>query len=140
MVLAPPSILGPRWRGTLSEPLTMDVATYLRYFDLPVPGAHLEDLGVMTRAFIGTVLNQLVRAWGVVTELAEATNTSRETLYTIAARICEGVWVQPCRKEQRLEPSREIAARICEGVWVQPNGRRSVEVKVPEPTAVPAYL
>jgi len=92
----------------------MDVATYLRCFDLPVPGAQLEHLGVMARAFIGTVLNQPTRRWGLVTELAETLGASRETLYTIAARIREGVWVRP-------------------------NGRRPSEVKPPAPPALPAY-
>jgi len=92
----------------------LGIATYLRYFDLPVPGAHLEHLGVMARAFIGTVLNQPVRPWGLVTELAETLDTSRETLYTIAARIREGVLVRP-------------------------NGRRPAEVKRPESTVMPAY-
>jgi hypothetical protein len=114
MMLDAASTPSLRWRGTLSEPLMMDVATYLRSFDLPVPGAHLDHLGVMARAFIGTVLNQPVRPWGLVTELAETLDTSRETLYTIAARIREGVWVRP-------------------------NGRRPAEVKVPELTAAPAY-
>jgi len=114
MMLDTPSTLGLGWRGTLVEPLTMDVATYLRRFDLPVPGTHLEHLGAMARAFIGTLLNQPVRPWGLVTELAETLDTSRETLYTIAARIREGVLVRP-------------------------NGRRPAEMKVPEPTAAPAY-
>jgi hypothetical protein len=114
MLLDTPSTLGLGWRGTLVEPLTMDVATYLRCFDLPVPGTHLEHLGAMARAFIGTLLNQPVRRRGLVTELAETLDTSRETLYTIAARIREGVLVRP-------------------------NGRRPAEVKRPEPTVMPAY-
>jgi hypothetical protein len=92
----------------------MDIATYLRCFDLPVPGAHLEHLGVMARALIGTLLNQPVRPWGLVTELAETLATSRETLYTIAARIQEGVLVRP-------------------------NGRRPAAPEQPEPAISSAY-
>lgn len=42
-------------------------ASYLCWYDLPVPGAHLEHLGVMARAFIGTQMNQPERPWGLVT-------------------------------------------------------------------------
>jgi len=66
--------------GPLAEPLTMELSAFLRYYDLPVPGAQLPHLGVMARAFIGTVVNRSVRPWGVVTELAAALGTSRETL------------------------------------------------------------
>jgi hypothetical protein len=114
MLLDTPSTLGLGRRGTLVEPLTMDVATYLRCFDLPVPGTHLEHLGAMARAFIGTLLNHPERRRGLVTELAETLDTSRETLYTIAARIREGVLVRP-------------------------NGRRPAEAKRPAPPGVPAY-
>ena len=108
---SPPSF---GWHGTLSAPLSLDLATYLRYFDLPVPGAHLERLGAMARVVIGTLLNQPTRPWGLVTELAATFETSRETLY-------------------------EIAARLRAGVLMRPNGRRPIELKVPESPPASAY-
>jgi len=98
----------------LSAPLNLDMATYLRYFDRPMPGAHLERLGVMARVLIGTLLNQPTRPWGLVTELAATFETSRETLYTIAARVRAGVLVRP-------------------------KGRRPIELKVPEVLPTSAY-
>lgn len=55
-----------------------------------------------------------MRRWGLVTELAETLDTSRERLYTIAARLREGVLVRP-------------------------TGRRPAEVKQPEPLTRPVY-
>lgn len=114
MILDTASTPSRGWHGTLSAPLTMDVATYLQYFDLPVPGAHLERLGMMAREVIGTLLNQPTRPWGLVTDLAAAFETSRQTLYTIAARVRAGILVRP-------------------------TGRRSAELKVPEAPTVSAY-
>lgn len=121
MILNTTSTVGLR-RGALSEPLTMDIATYLRCFDLPVPGAHLEHLGVMGRALIGTLLNQPVRPWGLVTELAETLATSRETLYTIAARIREGVLVRPNgRRPAAAAPSEPAISSAYPTITVTPN-------------------
>ena len=43
-------------------------------------------------------MNQPGRHWGLVTELAETMGTSRETLYTIAQRVQEGVLVRPTKR------------------------------------------
>lgn len=67
--------------------------TFLR--DVPVPGAKVTKLGVLSRALIGTLVNQPTRPWGLITELAEQLGVSRETLYTIGARVREGVLVRP---------------------------------------------
>jgi hypothetical protein len=87
--------LGVNRRWTLDDPLTMDMATYLRRFDVPVPGTKLEHLGVMSRALIGTLVNQPTLPWGLITDLAGVFDTSRETIYTIGRRIREGVLVRP---------------------------------------------
>jgi hypothetical protein len=87
--------LGVNRRWTLNDPLTMDMATYLRRFDVPVPGTKLEHLGVMSRALIGTLVNQPTLPWGLITDLAGVFDTSRETIYTIGRRIREGVLVRP---------------------------------------------
>ena len=113
MILAN-SILDVNQRWTLDEPLTVDVATYLRCFDIPVPGAKLKHLGVMGRALIGTLVNQPTRPWGLVTNLADMLGTSRETLYTIAERIREGVLIRP-------------------------NGRRPAQPDSPKLEAPPSY-
>lgn len=96
--------------GTLADLLTPDTVAFLRWYDLPVPGAHLEHLGVLGRALVGTLVNQPTRAWGLVTELAHILAVSRETIYTIAERIREGVLVRP-------------------------NGRRAAQMKPPTPVA-----
>ena len=95
MTLYTSSTLEVNQDGLLKVPLNMNMASYLSGHDLPVPGAQLEHLGVMARAFIGTQMNQPGRPWGLVTELADAMETSRETLYTIAERVQEGVLVRP---------------------------------------------
>src|SRR4030067_1119098 len=105
----------------LKAPLTMDMATYLCWYDMPVPGAHLEHLGVMARAFIGTQMNQPKRPWGLVTELAEAMETSRETLYTIAGRVQEGVLVPPSgRRPVQADRERRVAGCAYPSVVVTP--------------------
>jgi hypothetical protein len=81
--------------GTLPNLLTPDTVAFLRWYDLPVPGAKLTQLGVLGRALVGTLVNQPNRTWGLVTELAHTLEVSRETIYTIAARIREGVLVHP---------------------------------------------
>lgn len=68
----------------LENLLKMDMATYLCWFDMPVPGTKLDHLGVMARAWIGVLMKQSNRPWGMVTELAEAMDNSRTTLYKIA--------------------------------------------------------
>jgi hypothetical protein len=84
----------------------MEMATFLCWCDKPASGAKLDHLGVMARAFIGTLMNDPNRPWGLVTELAEAMDTSRTTLYAIAERIGEGVFVRPKgRRPQQDEPS-----------------------------------
>ena len=95
MTLYTSSTLGVNRRWTLDDPLTMDMATYLRRFDVPVPGTKLEHLGVMSRALIGTLVNQPTLPWGLITDLAGVFDTSRETIYTIGRRIREGVLVRP---------------------------------------------
>ncbi len=71
MTLYTSSILDTNRRWRQEDPLTMDVATYLRRYDRPVPGAKLEHLGVMARALIGTLVNQPVLPWGLITDLAK---------------------------------------------------------------------
>jgi hypothetical protein len=95
MILYTNSTLGANRRWVLNDPLTTDVATYLRWFDIPVPGAKLEHLGAMARTFIGALVNQPIRPWGLITYLADLFGTSRETIYTIGERIREGVLVRP---------------------------------------------
>ena len=95
MTLYTSSTLGVNRRWTLDDPLTLDMGTYLRQFDMPVPGAKLEHLGVLTRGLIGTLVNQPVLPWGLITDLAKMFDTSRETIYTIGERIREGVLIRP---------------------------------------------
>jgi len=95
MALYTNSILDTNRRWTLDDPLTMDIATYLHRFDAPVPGTKLEHLGVMSRALIGTLVNQPTLPWGLITDLAKVFDTSRETIYTIGERIREGVFIRP---------------------------------------------
>jgi hypothetical protein len=96
----------PDW--TLPDLLATDTAAFLRWYDLPVPGAKLEHLGVLGRALVGTLVNQPTRTWGLITELANTLGVSRETIYTIGERVREGVLVRP-------------------------NGRRPAQTKRPEP-------
>ena len=95
MTLYTSSRLDVNRRLALEDPLRMDIATYLRWFDMPAPGAKLEHLGVMARVLIGTMVNQSTRSWGLITDLAKVFDTSRETIYTIGERIREGVFVRP---------------------------------------------
>jgi hypothetical protein len=87
--------VGVNRRWALKDPLTTDMATYLRWFDRPVPGTQLTHLGMMARVLVGTLVNQPKRPWGLITVLAELLGTSRETIYTIGERIREGVLVRP---------------------------------------------
>ena len=112
MTIYTSSSLGINRRWMLDDLLTMEIGTYLRRFDMPVPGAKLEHLGVLTRSLIGTLVNQPTLPWGLITDLAQVFGTSRETIYTIAARIREGVLVRP-------------------------NGRRPAPVTPPVPVAPP---
>ncbi len=106
MILYPERTLAVKPRKGLEDLLTMEMATLLCWYDLPVAGAKLDHLGVMARAFIGTLMKHPNRPWGLVTELAEAMDTSRTTLYAIAERIGEGVFVHPNgRRPQQAEPS-----------------------------------
>jgi hypothetical protein len=114
MTLYTHTTLGVNWRWALEEPLTTDLGTWLRWFDIPVPGAQLEHLGVMARSFIGVLVNQPGRPRGLVPHLAEVFGTSRQTIYTIGARISEGVLIRP-------------------------NGRRPVEPDSPAPVAPLPY-
>jgi hypothetical protein len=95
MILYTNSTLGVNRRWALNAPLTTDMATYLRWFDIPVPGARLEHLGAMARTFIGALVNQPTRPRGLVTDLADLFDTSRKTIYTIGQRVAEGVLVRP---------------------------------------------
>jgi hypothetical protein len=104
--------INPHWE--LNDLLEIDVATYLSWFDLPVPGAKLEHLGVMARGLIGTLVNQPTRPWGLITDLAKVLGTSRKTIYTIGERMGEGVLIRP-------------------------NGRRVVEPDRPDPVAPSPY-
>jgi len=81
--------------GPLLDLLLNDPVGLLDGFDVPVPGAKLPQLGVLARAVIGTGLHQPQRPWGLVTELAQRLGVSRQTLYTIAARVREGQLVRP---------------------------------------------
>jgi hypothetical protein len=81
--------------GTLPNLLTPDTLAFLRQYDLPVPGTKVTQLGVLGRALVGTLVNQPNRTWGLVTKLARTLKVSRETIYTIAARVREGVLVHP---------------------------------------------
>lgn len=114
MTLYTNSTLGVNWRWALDEPLTTDMATWLRWLDIPVPGAQLKHLGVMARSFIGAMVNQQSRPRGLVPDLADRFGTSRQTIYTIGERIREGVFVRP-------------------------NGRRPAQANNPEPMVSPSY-
>lgn len=104
------------------ELLRQDLATYLCWNDLPVAGAKLKHLGVMARAFIGTVMNDPNRPQGMVTELAKAMDTSRTTLYTIAERIQEGVLIRPNGRRPKQEKVEQNSdASICPTVDVTSN-------------------
>jgi len=106
MILYPERTLAVKPRKGLEDLLTMEMATLLCWYDQPVAGAKLDHLGVMARAFIGTLMNHPNRPWGQVTELAKAMDTSRTTLYAIAERIGEGVFVRPNgRRPQQAELS-----------------------------------
>ena len=91
-------------RSPLLDLLLQDPASLLQPFDIPVPGAKVPQLGALARALIGTALQQPERPWGWVTELAQRLRVSRQTLYTIAARVQEGVLVRP--------PGRPTAAEV----------------------------
>ena len=122
MILYPKTALAVKGRKGLKELLTMEMATYLCWYDKPVPGAKLDHLGVMARAFIGTLMNHPNRPWGMVMEMAEAMDTSRTTLYTIGERIDEGVFVRPNgRRPKQVEPSEIVSASIYPKVSVTPN-------------------
>ena len=111
MILYPERTLAVKPRKGLEDLLTMEMATLLCWYDLPVAGAKLDHLGVMARAFIGTLMKHPNRPWGLVTELAEAMDTSRTTLYAIAERIGEGVLVRPNgRQPKQDEPSGIVSA------------------------------
>jgi hypothetical protein len=114
MTLYTNSSLGVNWRWALDDLLMTDVATWLRWFDIPVPGTQLEHLGVMARSFIGALVNQQPRPRGLVPQLADTFGTSRQTIYTIGERIDEGVFVRP-------------------------NGRRPAGVNSPEALVSPSY-
>jgi hypothetical protein len=68
---------------------------FLRWYDVPVPGAKRQELGVLGRALIGTLVNQAARPRGLITDLADELGVSRPTIYTIAERVREGVLVRP---------------------------------------------
>ena len=122
MTLYMNSALGVNRRWALADPLTTDVATFLRWFDISVPGAKLEHLGVMARAFIGSLVNQPARPRGLLTDLAEVFGTSRETIYTIGERISEGVLVRPNgRRPAVLEPPAPVDLSPYPTIRVTPN-------------------
>ena len=119
------STLSVSQRPALNDPLAIDMGTYLHCFDIPVPGAKLDHLGAMARTWVGTLVNQPIRPWGLVTDLAEILNTSRETIYTIAERIQEGVLVRPngrrpASNAQTSQPAL-VAASPYPSVTVTPN-------------------
>jgi hypothetical protein len=106
----------------LEDLLNMDMATFLCWYDIPVSGAKLDHLGVMARAFVGSLMNDTNRPWGLVTELAAAMDTSRTTLYVIAERIREGLLVRPNgRRAKQDEPSETASVPIYPTVSVTPN-------------------
>jgi hypothetical protein len=80
--------------GPLLDLLLNDPLMLLHSYDVPVPGAKLPQLGALARAVIGAGLNQPTRPWGLVTALAQRLGVSRQTLYTIAERVQEGVLVR----------------------------------------------
>lgn len=110
MILYPEIELAVKPRKGLEDLLSMEMATYLCWYDIPVAGAKLDHLGVMARALIGTLMNHSNRPWGMVTELAQAMETSRTTLYAIAERICEGVLVRPNGRRPKLVESAEVVS------------------------------
>jgi len=114
MILYPKITLGVKPENELADLLGMKIADFLCWRDIPVPGAKLAHLGVMARAFIGTLMKGSELPWGMVTELAQVMDTSRQTIYTITERISEGVLVRP-------------------------NGRPSKEEKIVEPIFSPQY-
>lgn len=75
--------------------LTTDPVAFLRWYDVPVPGAKRQELGVLGRALVGTLVNQATRPRGLITDLADGLGVSRPTIYTIAERVREGVLVRP---------------------------------------------
>jgi len=122
MILYPETALAVKPRKALGDLLTMEMATFMCWYDMPVTGAKLEHLGVMSRAFIGTLMSHPNRPWGMITELAEAMDTSRTTLYAIAERIGEGVFVRPNgRRAKQVEPSEIVSAPTYPMVSVTPN-------------------
>lgn len=110
MILYPETALAVKPQDGLECLLTMEMATYLCWYDRPVAGAKLDHLGVMSRALIGTLMNHPNRPWGMVTELAKAMDTSRTTLYTIAERISEGVLVRSNGRRSKQDESSEIVS------------------------------
>jgi hypothetical protein len=122
MILYPETALAVNNRNGLETLLTMEMATYLCWYDMPVAGAKLGHLGVMARAFIGTLMNQPNRPWGMVTELGIMMDTSRMTLYTIAERIREGVFVRPNgRRPAQVDKTKNISASSYPTVAVTPS-------------------
>ena len=122
MILYPETALVVNNYQGLENLLTKDIATYLCWYDTPVAGAKLKHVGLMARAFIGTLMNQPNRPWGMVTELARMMDTSRTTLYTIAERIQEGVLVLPNgRRPAQEDKSESISAPSYPMVSVTPN-------------------
>ena len=49
------------------------------------------DITLSDRAFIAAVVNLPQRPWGAITWLADVYDTSRQTLYTIGAQVCEAL-------------------------------------------------
>ena len=122
MILYPETALAVNNRNGLETLLTMEMATYLCWYDMPVAGAKLGHLGVMARAFIGTLMNQPNRPWGMVTELGIMMDTSRMTLYTIAERMREGVFVRPNgRRPAQLDDTKNISGPTYPTVAVTPS-------------------
>lgn len=112
--------INPHWE--LKDLLEVDVATYLSWFDLPVPGTKLEHLGVMARGLIGTLVNQPRRPWGLITDLANVLGTSRKTIYTIGDRMREGVLVRPNgRRPAEPESAASVVSSPYPLVEVSPN-------------------
>jgi hypothetical protein len=109
MMILTDTLLDSQPSGMLAAPLNVDVATYLRNFDLPVPGAKLAHIGVVARAVIGTLVNQAERPWCLISDLAALFATSRQTIYTIGARLQEGVLVRP-NGRRRVETGSPAAA------------------------------
>lgn len=122
MIIYTHPTLGVNRRWALNDPLTTDMATYLRWFDRPVPGTQLAHVGMMARVFIGILVNQPKRPWGLMTGLAEMMGTSRETIYTIGERIREGVLVRPNgRRPVQVDRTASVAWMSYPTVVVTPN-------------------